>query len=345
MSEHPLRVGLVGANAERSWAKVAHVPALRTLPEFTLTAVATRRLASAEAAAQAFGAMEAYDDFHQLVRSNNVDIVTVCVRVPFHLEVVMAALEAGKHVMCEWPLGRDIGEAEKMAEAARTTGVRTCIGLQGRMALAAQRAREMLSTGAIGRPLTASIYVPNTHGGPRVPAYLAYLMDPANGATMTTITGGHNIDLARFVLGPVRELAAWGTIMFPDVELVEPPGHVAGKRQIVCSYKFCMRMAVERGSRSQKTGRRALSSPFISSERKAKSPSPVTMHTDLNQAISSFPVRSYAKSQPVSRQKPFRGRRLMSQNSTARLDGTFARVHEPRPISTMRWNSLGWCAR
>ena len=108
MSEHPLRVGLVGANAERSWAKVAHVPALRTVPEFTLTAVATRRLASAEAAAQAFGAMEAYDDFHQLVRSNNVDIVTVCVRVPSHLDVVMAALEAGKHVMCEWPLGREI---------------------------------------------------------------------------------------------------------------------------------------------------------------------------------------------------------------------------------------------
>jgi predicted dehydrogenase len=59
----------------------------------------------------------------------------------------MAALEAGKHVMCEWSLGRDIGEAEKMAEAARTAGVRTCIGLQGRMALTAQRAREMLSTG------------------------------------------------------------------------------------------------------------------------------------------------------------------------------------------------------
>jgi predicted dehydrogenase len=226
MSQHPLRVGLVGANAERSWAKVAHVPALRALPEFTLTAVATRRLASAEAAAQAFGAMEAYDDFRQLVRSNNVDIVTVCVRVPFHLDVVMAALEARKHVMCEWPLGRDTGEAEKMAEAARTAGVRTCIGLQGRMALAAQRAREMLSTGAIGRPLTASIYVPNTAYGPRAPAYLAYLMDPANGANMTTISGGHNIDLAQFVLGPVRELAAWGTIMFPDVELLDPSGHV-----------------------------------------------------------------------------------------------------------------------
>ena len=108
MSEHPLRVSLVGANAERSWAKAAHVPALRASPEFALTAVATRRMASAEAAAQAFGATEAYDDFRKLVRSNNVDIVTVCVRVPSHFDVVMAALEAGKHVMCEWPLGRDI---------------------------------------------------------------------------------------------------------------------------------------------------------------------------------------------------------------------------------------------
>src|SRR4051812_4787994 len=124
MSEQPLRVGLVGANAERSWAKVAHVPAIRTLPGFALTAVATRRMASAEAAAQAFGAMEAYDDFRKLVRSNNVDIVTVCVRVPSHVDVVMAALEAGKNVMCEWPLGRDLQEAEKMAEVGRTSGVR-----------------------------------------------------------------------------------------------------------------------------------------------------------------------------------------------------------------------------
>ena len=175
MSEHPLRVGLVGANAERSWAKIAHVPALNALPGFSLTAVVTRSQASAEAAAQVFGAIEAYDDFHQLVRSDNVDIVTVCVRVPSHLDVVMAALEAGKHVMCEWPLGRDIEEAEKMAKAARASGVRTCIGLQGRMASAAHRARATLHTGAIGRPLTASMYVPNTAFGPRVQAYTAYL--------------------------------------------------------------------------------------------------------------------------------------------------------------------------
>jgi predicted dehydrogenase len=230
MTEHPLRVGVVGANVERSWAKTAHVPALQALPEFTLTAVATRRLASAEAAAHAFGAMEAYDDFRQLVRSDNIDIVSVCVRVPSHMEAVMAALEGGKHVMCEWPLGRDVEEAATMAKAARNSAVRTCIGLQGRMAPAARQARKVLDTGGIGRPLTTSIYVPSTAlGGPRASAHLAYLMDPAHGATLTTISGGHNIDLARFLLGPVRELAAWGSIMFPDVELVDPPGHVRRK--------------------------------------------------------------------------------------------------------------------
>lgn len=226
MSEHQLRVDLVVANAERNWAKVARVPALDTLPEFALTAIATRRLANADAAAHAFGAGEAYDDFRRLIRSNNVDIVTVCVGVPSQLDVVMAALEAGKHVMCEWPLGRDIEEAEKMAEAALASGVRTCVGLQGRMAPAAHRAREMLNTGAIGRLLTASVYAPITAFGPRVPAYLAYLMSPAKGADLTAIPGGHTIDLAQFVLGAVRELAAWGTIMFPDVELIDPPGRL-----------------------------------------------------------------------------------------------------------------------
>ena len=119
MSEHPLRVGLVGANAERSWAKVAHVPALDTLPGVQSDGCRHATTGKRRSGRAGVRRREAYDDFRRLVRSDNVDIVTVCVRVPSHLDVVMAALEAGKHVMCEWPLGRDIEEAEKMAEAAR----------------------------------------------------------------------------------------------------------------------------------------------------------------------------------------------------------------------------------
>lgn len=221
-----LRVGLVGVNAGRSWAKDSHIPALQSLPEFKIAAVATRRMTTATAAAEAFGASEAYDDFHTLVRSDQVDVVSVSVRVPSHMEVVIAALQAGKHVMCEWPLGRNIDEADQMAAMARDAGVHVCIGLQGRMSPAARRAAQLVRDGRIGRPLTASVYSPNGGYGPRFLSDYAYLMDPANGANLTAILGGHTMDLVISILGGFRSVAAQTTIMFEDVELTDPPGRV-----------------------------------------------------------------------------------------------------------------------
>lgn len=222
----PLRVGLVGVNAGRSWAKDSHIPALQALPEFQIVAVATRRMATATEAARAFGASDAYDDVRQLVRSSKIDIVSVSVRVPAHKEVVAAALAAGKNVICEWPLGRTVAEADDMAAMARDAGVHTCIGLQGRMSPAARRAAQLVRDGRIGRPLTASIYSPNGSYGPRFLSDYAYLMDPANGANLTAILGGHTMDLAISVLGGVRSIAAQTTIMFEDVELIDPPGRL-----------------------------------------------------------------------------------------------------------------------
>ena len=221
-----LRVGLVGVNAGRSWAKDSHIPALQALPEYAITAVATRRLASATDAAEAFGASEAYDDFRQLVLSENVDVVAVSVRVPAHKDVVDAALKAGKHVICEWPLGRNVDEADAMAAIARSVDVRTCIGLQGRMSPAARRAAQLVRDGRIGRLLTASIYSPNGSYGPRFLSDYAYLMDPGNGANLTAILGGHTLDLAISILGGLRHVAAQTTIMFAEVELIDPPGRV-----------------------------------------------------------------------------------------------------------------------
>src|SRR4029077_3614540 len=90
---------------------------------------------------------------------------------------------------------------------------------------AARRARKILNAGGIGRLLSTSMYVPSPAFGPRAPAHSAWLMDPASGGSLTTILGGHSIDLARFLLGDICELSAWGTIMFAEVELVDPPGY------------------------------------------------------------------------------------------------------------------------
>ena len=115
----PIRVGLVGASVDRGWAANAHIPALKALPDFQLAAVATTRQESADAVAQKHGIPHAFADWRELVRSPEVDLVIVTVKVGSHREPVLAALEAGKHVFCEWPLALDSAGAAELLAAAQ----------------------------------------------------------------------------------------------------------------------------------------------------------------------------------------------------------------------------------
>jgi predicted dehydrogenase len=90
----PLRVGIIGANPNHIWAKDSHIPALRSLEDVQLAAVATTSRASADAAAEAFGVGAAYDDPLALITASDIDLVSVCVRVPYHRDLVLAALAA-----------------------------------------------------------------------------------------------------------------------------------------------------------------------------------------------------------------------------------------------------------
>src|SRR5499427_6611866 len=128
-----IRVGIVGANPSRGFASIAHIPALRALPELEIAALCTTRQDSAEAAARHFGVPLAFSESEKLAQHPDVDLVTVNVKVPDHYRPVMAAIEAGKHVYCEWPLGRDTGEAAQMLAAAEKGGIRHAVGLQGQM--------------------------------------------------------------------------------------------------------------------------------------------------------------------------------------------------------------------
>jgi len=222
----PLRIGIVGASAERSWAKDSHIPAIAEIPGVTLTAVATRSEASARAAAEAFGARYWFDDAKELVRSDAVDIVSICVKVPEHRAVVMAALEAGKHVYCEWPLGHDVAEAEMMEAAARHAGVHHAIGLQGHMHPAVEQAANAIESGKLGRLLSARIISTTSGYAPALSSAYAYLNDARNGANLTTILGGHTLDLACHLLGNILELDAMAAIRFPQITLTDTGGTI-----------------------------------------------------------------------------------------------------------------------
>src|ERR1700734_1295157 len=93
-----LGVGIIGASAERGWAKLAHVPAVQQLAGLELAAVASGNQVKADVAAQAFGSKASYADGKELIQDPNVDIVTIAVKVPDHRKLVLAALAAGKHI-------------------------------------------------------------------------------------------------------------------------------------------------------------------------------------------------------------------------------------------------------
>jgi predicted dehydrogenase len=197
----------VGANPDRSWAALAHVPALQADPRFHIAAVATSRVETARAAATRFGAPHWFTDAHALAAHPAVDLVVVAVKVSAHAEPVRAATAAGKHVYCEWPLALDLAEAQTLAAAA--DGVRTVVGLQGRFAPAVVRARELVADGYVGRPTAVSLLTARAKGGDgRIPAASVYTMDRANGAGLFEVIGGHALDAVQHVAGEIVEVAA-----------------------------------------------------------------------------------------------------------------------------------------
>ncbi len=211
-----LGVGIIGASAERGWAKDSHVPAVQGLEGLELVAVAAGDASKANAAAKAFST-HGYSSGLDLIRDCAVDIVTVAVKVPDHRELVLAAVAAGKHVYCEWPLGRDLSETEEMAKAAATANIHTAIGLQMRSNAAVLQARRALQAGRIGRPLSARIISNTAAFGPKVEAAMAFGEDGANGVTLVSIQGAHTFDLSMAVLGQFAAFSALATTQYPKV--------------------------------------------------------------------------------------------------------------------------------
>ncbi|MCB2059036.1 MAG: Gfo/Idh/MocA family oxidoreductase, partial [Novosphingobium sp.] len=137
----------------------------------------------------------------------------------FHPEMAIAALEAGKHLYCEWPLGRDLAEAREMADAAAQAGVHAAVGLQGANAIAVRHAARLVREGAIGQPLNLRVVSSTAGWGAVAPPFYAYLQDKRNGATLATIAGGHTLAAVEAVVGAYDEVGARNTIQRRTVEI------------------------------------------------------------------------------------------------------------------------------
>lgn len=215
-------VGIIGASPlAPGWAVRAHVPALKALPDYVLRAVSTSRRESAAVAVEAFGVEAAFDNPRDLINHPGVDLVVVAVKVPEHHLPVRAALEAGKNILCEWPLGNGLAEATDLAARADAAGVRTAIGLQARFAPAIRFARDLVKDGYVGEVLASSLVGSGMGWGPTTDGGHAYMFDAANGATTLTVSTLHALDALTFVLGDIATVAGTLAVRRREVRITD----------------------------------------------------------------------------------------------------------------------------
>src|SRR3954468_14049161 len=154
-----LKAAVVGASISNSpdgrerFAIRAHIPALKALSDlYEVVATCTTKMETASAAARHFNVPHAFDSVERMLRElPDLDVVCVCVQPHLHYPIVMAALNAGKHVYCEQPLGVSTAQAQEMYELAKRKNLRTVVGNQPHYEPAVLQMADMVKQGYIGQ--------------------------------------------------------------------------------------------------------------------------------------------------------------------------------------------------
>ena len=214
MQKEKIRVGIIGANPDTGWGMRAHLPALLALPEFELVAVCTAHAETAAASAAKFGARLAFHDHREMVQHPDIDAVVVNVKVPLHYRLTTDALNAGKHVFCEWPLGANLAEAQEIADLARRKGVCTIVGLQGRASPSVLWLKELIDQGYVGEVLACHL-TQFARDLERTPGR-SWMSDKSMGANPLTIYSGHTVDSFCLAVGEFREVSAVVSTQSPE---------------------------------------------------------------------------------------------------------------------------------
>ncbi|QTE28706.1 Gfo/Idh/MocA family protein [Pengzhenrongella sicca] len=204
-----LGVGMIGY----AFMGAAHSQAWRNAPRFfdlplrpELTVLGGRSEGAARAAARRLGWADVETDWKALIERDDVDVVDICTPGDTHAEIAIAALAAGKHVLCEKPLANSVAEAEAMAAAAAqaaTRGVLAMVGFTYRRVPAIELARRMVADGRIGqiRQIRAQ-YLQDWLADPQAP--LSWRLDKQRaGSGALGDIGAHIVDLAQFISGEV----------------------------------------------------------------------------------------------------------------------------------------------
>jgi predicted dehydrogenase len=212
MSKRTLGVGLIGAG----FMGKAHSAAYATMQMHVWPAPAQPQLVcladenpeAARDGAERFGFANFTSDWRALIARPDVDVVDICTPPNSHLEIALAAIRAGKHVLVEKPIAMNSEEARQMWQAAERAGVKNLVGFSYRRTPAVLYARQLIDEGAIGRIYSfRGHYLQDWCVDPEAPRTWRHVAKIAGSGTLGDI-GSHIIDIARMMTGDVDSVVS-----------------------------------------------------------------------------------------------------------------------------------------
>jgi predicted dehydrogenase len=210
-----LRVGVIGAG---SIAQNCHIPGYAASDEAEVLALVDPVEERLVEAAKLAPAARHYQDYATMLDREELDVVSVCAPNKFHAPAAIAALRAGRHVLCEKPMAVSAAEAEEMKAEAERAGKHLMICFTHRFIAGPLRCKKVIEDGGIGKPFM--IRVRFAHSGP----FPGWAQDPATFYDPEIAAGGamldmgiHAIDLVSWLLGPIAKVSGKTATLIKDI--------------------------------------------------------------------------------------------------------------------------------
>jgi predicted dehydrogenase len=224
MGNQKIRVGIIGVGG---WARYGHIPALRTLEEFEVVAVSSRKQETAEKTAAEFNIPHAFGNEQALIDHPEVDLVAVVAPAPEHERLVKATITAGKDVYSEWPLTTSTADSEQLLSLAEAKSVRHIVGLQRRMGPSARYTRDLVKLGYVGKIRGVHMTVSADAFVPEMSERHKWAFDASNFSNVLSIYAAHFEDMLFRSVGFPKKLTAVIETHFPFFTIVETGEEIA----------------------------------------------------------------------------------------------------------------------
>ena len=199
-----LRVGVIGVG----WGALVQVPAFRAAGGYEVAALCSRRAERAAEAGARLGIEDVSTDWEQFVSRPDLDIISVCTPTDLHREQVLAAIGAGKHVLCEKPVALDSGQAAEMADAADAAGVATAVCFENRWGREKLAVWRQIGDGLLGSPYFARVAIAADYFHPSRPLMSEWMYRLADGGGYLLGMASHDIDYLYCLFGVPEAVCA-----------------------------------------------------------------------------------------------------------------------------------------